>query len=55
MEATNTQNPIQLVSLREAYMWLRLARVPVVNTRPTCTTMNSTNQTITRKCSERAL
>src|SRR5664280_51767 len=35
-------------------MWLRLRSSPVVNTRVTWITMNSRNQTRTRKCSERA-
>ena len=36
-------------------MWLRFRSAPVVNTSVTCTTMKSRNQTITRKCSERAI
>ena len=36
-------------------MWFRLSSAPVVNTKVTWTTMKITNQTSTRKCSERAI
>ena len=36
-------------------MWLRLTSSPVVNTNVTWITMNTRNQTSTRKCSERAV
>ena len=36
-------------------MWLRLLSSPVVNTSVTCITMNTRNQTSTRKCRDRAV
>ena len=54
MATANTQNPTQLSSLRPANMWLRLLSRPVVNTIVTCMAMKTRNQTITRKCRDRA-
>ncbi len=48
-------NPSQLLSLRPLSMWLRLVSRPVVKTRLTWITVNSTNQVKTRKCTDRAV
>ena len=54
MEAAKTQKPTHDSSLRAPYMYPRFSRIPVVNTKVTCMTMKRRNQTITRKCRDRA-
>ena len=52
--AAKTVKPTQLLSFLAAYMWLRLRSSPVVTTKATWLTTNTRNQSITRKCSDRA-
>jgi hypothetical protein len=52
--AAKIQKPTQLLSSREANMWLRFRSALVVKTIVTCTRMKNKKYTSTTKCSDRA-